>query len=224
MGELILSTIVVSVNDKKIGIKLKQARLESGLSQEQVGAKLGVTWEMISRYENGRTSPLKHLETLTEIYKKPINFFLGTEDSAKESFSIDKLVQKLKDEGIGFNAANKNVIKLITKFSGRGIERDLMQSESFYEVSTNLTDNYPNAFALKITPDIQNQVQAELKEGDIAIFTPGNTAINDEIIIGYDGITYKIMRYDEQGLDTPLASLVSSERKYKQPAAYTAGV
>lgn len=215
MGELILSTIVVSVNDKKLGIKLKQARLESGLSQEQVGAQLGVTWEMISRYENGRTSPLKHLESLANVYKKPISFFLGADEKDPESFSIDKFVARLKDEGIGFSTATKNVIKLIDHFSGRGIERDLMNSDSYYEVSTALTNNYPNAFALKINDRIDSQIKNELKDNDIAIFTPTTEANEDEIVIGYDGIKYKLMPYDPKGLDTPLAALVLIERRFK---------
>lgn len=216
MGELILSTIVISVNDKKIALKLKKARMDSGLSQEEVGAKIGVTWEMISRYENGRSSPLKHLEKFAEVYDKPLSYFITDETEAQESFDVDQLVQKLKDEGIGFSASARNVVKVLEEFSGAGIENDLHKSDSYYEVSTTLTDKYPDLFALKMSDRFSVQVDGELRHGDIALFTPTNQAAAGAIVVGYDGIKYKIMRYDEEGLDMPLALLVSIERKFAQ--------
>jgi transcriptional regulator with XRE-family HTH domain len=214
MGELILSTIVITVNDKKIGLKLKKARMDSGLSQEEVGSKIGVTWEMISRYENGRSSPLKHIEKFSTLYEKPISYFVSDEEDAKESFDLEDLVKKLKDEGIGFTANSKNVVKLINHFSGRGIDEDLSNSDQYYEVGTNLTDKYPELFALVINESLNNQVEEELRSGDVALLAPTNEAEEGDIVIGYDGINYKLMNYDKESLDMPLAKLISIERKF----------
>ena len=53
-----------------IGIQIKKARAEAQLTQSDLGGKIGVTWEMISRYENGQSSPRKNLEKISKVLKK----------------------------------------------------------------------------------------------------------------------------------------------------------
>ncbi|RMD77315.1 XRE family transcriptional regulator [Candidatus Dojkabacteria bacterium] len=58
--------------------KIKMARLESSMSQLEVGRVLGVTDKTISAYESGRiVPPVDKLMALAEIFKKPITYFLG---------------------------------------------------------------------------------------------------------------------------------------------------
>jgi transcriptional regulator with XRE-family HTH domain len=215
MGELILGTIVISVNDKALGIQLKKARLESGLSQEEVAAQLGVTWEMVSRYENGRSSPLKHIRKFAEIYSKPVTYFVANEAEQAESFDLNQLVRKLREEGIGYNKSMRNVIKVLESFSGRGIEIDLNNSSNYYEVSISLTDSYPNLFALRLEK-LKVATDVALTKDDICFFAPGVEPDKGDVVIGYDGISYKVMIFDPEGLDTALAVLVASERRYKE--------
>ena len=65
------------MNDKIIGIQIKKARAEAQLSQTELGKKIGVTWEMISRYENGKSSPRKNLEKISKALGRPIQYFFG---------------------------------------------------------------------------------------------------------------------------------------------------
>ena len=54
------------MNLKNIGLQIKHLRLSSGLTQKQLADKIGVSWEMISRYETGRSSPLNQLLPIAE--------------------------------------------------------------------------------------------------------------------------------------------------------------
>jgi transcriptional regulator with XRE-family HTH domain len=214
MGELLLSTIVISVDDKKLGIKLKQARLEKGLSQEEVANKLGLTWEMVSRYENGRSSAVKHLDKLTKIYKKPITFFIGDEDK-RETFKIADIVKQLKEEGIGYTATKKNVIKLLSKFSGKGLDDDINSTDNLHEITSSLAEKYENLFAININNLISFDKKLNFNDGDVLIFVKNGKAVKGNIVVGYDGINYEIALHTDKSQLMPLAVLVSMERKFK---------
>ena len=65
------------VDKKKLGKKIKLARVELDLNQTELATKIGTTQESISRYESGLSLP--SLETLVKIakaLKKPTSYFL----------------------------------------------------------------------------------------------------------------------------------------------------
>jgi transcriptional regulator with XRE-family HTH domain len=62
---------------KKLGRKIKLARVELDLNQSEFAKKIGAKQKSISRYENGLSAPA--LETLVRIAKaskKPVGYFL----------------------------------------------------------------------------------------------------------------------------------------------------
>lgn len=65
---------------KKIGIFLKQLRKENGMTQEQLGERIGVTNKTISRWETGNyIPPVECLLLLSSIYGISINEILAGE-------------------------------------------------------------------------------------------------------------------------------------------------
>lgn len=63
---------------KKLGKRIRLARVESDLTQTDLANKIHAKQKSISRYENGASVPT--LETLTKIanaLKKPAGYFLG---------------------------------------------------------------------------------------------------------------------------------------------------
>jgi transcriptional regulator with XRE-family HTH domain len=65
---------------KKIGQFLAQLRKEHGLTQEQLGEKLGVTNKTVSRWENGNyLPPVEILQLLSEMYGLTINEILSAQ-------------------------------------------------------------------------------------------------------------------------------------------------
>lgn len=62
---------------QKIVERLKQARLESGLGQVEVGEKLGRTQSYVSKIESGqRRFDVLQLKEFAKLYKKPLDFFI----------------------------------------------------------------------------------------------------------------------------------------------------
>ena len=108
---------------QKIGKFLAQLRREQGMTQEQLGEKLGVTNKTVSRWENGNyLPPVEMLQALSEFYGLTINELLSArrltadeyqhkaEENLKamvedSSFTLDEKVQyferKWKKDQIG---------------------------------------------------------------------------------------------------------------------------
>ena len=61
--------------------RLRQARIEAGLTQETVGERAGLTRTSVSRYESGIAPPSElALNMLATIYNKPVEWFFGEEE------------------------------------------------------------------------------------------------------------------------------------------------
>ena len=63
------------------GARLKELRLETGLSQRQLGEKLGVCNQTVSFWESGSREP--DLDTLSEIaenFDVSVDYLLGRKD------------------------------------------------------------------------------------------------------------------------------------------------
>jgi len=82
---------------KDFSLKLKSARIESGLSQRSLGLSVGLSDKTISSYELSRSYPsLEILKKLSEKLKKPIGYFFSN-DSEDTLLSIEKLIEKNKE-------------------------------------------------------------------------------------------------------------------------------
>jgi transcriptional regulator with XRE-family HTH domain len=54
------------MNKKEIGENIKIYRNKKNLTQQELADKIGVTWEMISRYERGVSSPLQKIDNISK--------------------------------------------------------------------------------------------------------------------------------------------------------------
>lgn len=62
---------------KKLGKKIKIARIELDLTQTDLAKKIGAKQKSISRYENGISLPsLETLVKIAKVLKKPTSYFL----------------------------------------------------------------------------------------------------------------------------------------------------
>lgn len=58
--------------------RLRAARLETGLSQEEVAERLGTSQSFVSRSETGeRRMDVIELQVFAAIYQKPMSYFLS---------------------------------------------------------------------------------------------------------------------------------------------------
>jgi transcriptional regulator with XRE-family HTH domain len=62
---------------KKLGKKIKIARVELDLNQSELAKKIGAKQKSISRYENGLSMPsIETLVKVAKVLKKPASYFL----------------------------------------------------------------------------------------------------------------------------------------------------
>ena len=92
----------------EIGDKIKNLRLQNGLTQEELGAKVGVQKAAIYKYENGLVVNLKRsiLEKLALVLDTTPTYLMGMEDAEPAQASLTKaqtsllsVFDKLNEEG-----------------------------------------------------------------------------------------------------------------------------
>ena len=98
-----------------LGEKIKQARLEAGLSQRQLGGE-EITRNMLSLIEHGAANPsMKTLRVLAQRLGKPISYFLedGADDPAALTQSADTLRQAREALTAGKNLYAAQLLELV---------------------------------------------------------------------------------------------------------------
>lgn len=64
----------------KLGKKIKQYREEKKLTQQQLGDSIGVSWEMISKYERGINEPYNRIERIAKALDVEVSDLLVNEN------------------------------------------------------------------------------------------------------------------------------------------------
>ena len=84
------------MNMQKIGSCLGQLRKEQGLTQEQLGEKLGVTNKTVSRWETGAyLPPVEMLQMLSQMYGITINEILSGDRLGEKEYK-DRAEENIK--------------------------------------------------------------------------------------------------------------------------------
>jgi transcriptional regulator with XRE-family HTH domain len=70
------TTLRTDPRDAEVGRRLRTQRLTKGLSQTQLGAKIGVTFQQVQKYENGvNRIGAGRLSRIAEALDVPVTFF-----------------------------------------------------------------------------------------------------------------------------------------------------
>ena len=102
--------------------KLKQARLESDLTLEQVADALNTSYPTIWRYEAGQRNPSgPTLHALASLYGRAMDWFFGEED--EESLTSEPDPDSTYEEDMAF-------IESIPSLAFRGVEGDLTPEQA----------------------------------------------------------------------------------------------
>ena len=145
------------MNNNYIGENIKIYRERQKLTQQQLADKIGKTWEMISRYERGVSSPLNQLESLAKA--------LNTTPS--------ELLNDITEKGIKLNF---NKVPLFTNNS-----RDFKKEETYlyYNTPDWILSLNPNVFAIDMKV-IDNS------NGVVFVSPDSEININDMVLIRED--------------------------------------
>ena len=84
-----------------LGGRIQRARKGTGLSQEAVGTRIGVSWMTVHRWERSqRGISEENLDRLCEFYDKPLRWFLTLEEGdLEEDGPSDESTAKLSRSG-----------------------------------------------------------------------------------------------------------------------------
>lgn len=78
------------MNNKYVGENIRTFRIRRKLTQRELGDKIGKTWEMISRYETGKSSPMNQLSKLADVLDVDTTDLLRDSDS-KDLYSSNRV-------------------------------------------------------------------------------------------------------------------------------------
>lgn len=116
----------VSDDDATIGTKLRVRRVEADMSQDDLGKKLGVSFQQIQKYEKGvnRISAVR-LGEIAKIFGEPTSYFTGEHDTKSTSkytaLLTDSPTQRLvvAFAAIADTAMRYKIVGLVESISGK---------------------------------------------------------------------------------------------------------
>ena len=83
----------------KLGLKLKKARKDAGLSQKEVSSVLQLSDKTVSAYEVGRAEPsLDVLRAISRLVDQPLNYFIESEDTDEMDVVLQSKLTKIERE------------------------------------------------------------------------------------------------------------------------------
>ncbi len=110
------------ITKEQIGAKIRQLRVEKGISQESLGTALGRTHATISDIERGKTDvSVRDLYIIANFLKIPVTEFLSTEDrntAVHSSFAQNRDAKDITPEEKQFaDKVAGDFIKLAREFA-----------------------------------------------------------------------------------------------------------
>ncbi|MBJ6802071.1 helix-turn-helix domain-containing protein [Geomonas propionica] len=82
------------LTDIQIGQKIREFRLQAGVTQEKLAEELGITFQQIQKYERGVTKVnLVKLQQLAETLKIPISAFF--QDGSHTAFQLNDIEKQV---------------------------------------------------------------------------------------------------------------------------------
>lgn len=104
---------------------LRSLRLKSGLSQEELGKKLGLAKSTISMYESGTREPnLEVLEAIADTFNVDMNTLTDSKVSADLSSELQEYLEELK---------NRSEMRMLFSLAKGATKEDVMQAVKIIE-------------------------------------------------------------------------------------------
>lgn len=123
------------VVDRHVGSRLRLLRMKAGLSQEALGARLGLTFQQVQKYEKGQNRiGASRLYQLSRILRVPVSvFFEGLPDDAdadvtspslgflstSEGYDLNLAFSRIRDPG-----ARRKIVELVQSLASVTVDDD----------------------------------------------------------------------------------------------------
>jgi transcriptional regulator with XRE-family HTH domain len=171
---------------RNIGENIRKYRRRLDLTQDELADKVGVTWEMISRYERGESSPMNKLDKISQGLGISITDLI--DDSKDGSYSIPLFVKVPKN--FSFNKENTTV---------------------FYNCPKWLVRLDPEVFAVD-TDLIDKQNLIGKRKGYIFI-SPHSRIESSDLVLIHDNGKLRVEKYKQNGYE-PVGRVMMQEVIY----------
>lgn len=149
-----------------IGDNIRSHRRQADMTQEQLADKLGVSYQSVSRWENGSTYPdMELLPAIAKIFGISIDELLGMPDEKREE-EAQEVFTKLAKATFESPVDTNKVVDLI-----RDIRRNYLDSTYFFDfwVSTN-----NRVYRIpEVLPEVRFIVE-DVLDGKLSMFTKNN--------------------------------------------------
>ena len=105
---------------------LKKLRIQSGMSQEELGNKLGLAKSTISMYENGVREPksIEILEAIADTFNVDMNTLTDSKTSAELNDELQEYLEELK---------NRSEMRMLFSLAKGATKEDVMQAVRIIE-------------------------------------------------------------------------------------------
>lgn len=116
------------------GIKIKELRKLSGMSQEELGRRIGVQRAAIQKYEKGTVEniPIKSIENIATVFDVSPTYILGWNETASNPLAIEvKVVQGVKN---CFGAGAVDLLETFTEVNHTGQQRLLQYADEVHQL------------------------------------------------------------------------------------------
>ena len=161
-----------SLKRAEAGERLKTARQTVGLSQLVVAQKVGVSREMVSRWENGRAWPtIDHLRNLIGLYGISMDWLLGNDRRVAEGRQVYEIgpLQEMELASVA----------IIGAVSAGGLVEAWQDDLGHLEVPRSILREAPRAFGLRV---YGNSLASEwIYEGAIVVVDPDAPFVDGRI-------------------------------------------
>lgn len=120
------------LSNSDIGRAIRKHRCESGLTQEELAERIGVTCQQLQRYEYGKnTLNVEIIQTIAQVLQVPIACFFNERESEPEVWpvpSMSPIEQRLMEQfrRIGNGETRRLVLNILKVVTTEGI-RDVGQ-------------------------------------------------------------------------------------------------
>ena len=142
-----------------IGSNIKRLRRKNDMTQEQLAVRLGVTFQSVSRWENGQVYPdMELMPAIAEIFGASVDSLMGVPESEKEKRAtalVLEFVRLCRERDPDKNAEKMTELLRI-------IRRNYADCEAFYHIWTDV-DLSQLSFE-PILNELRHTVEARLKK------------------------------------------------------------
>jgi transcriptional regulator with XRE-family HTH domain len=108
--------------DVAVGQRIRSQRLMLGLSQTELGNKLGITFQQIQKYEKGTNRvSVGRLQQIAQLFKMPVSFFF--EGASGKSPSADHINESLEFLD---TAASVRLVRSFAEIDDAEVRRDIV--------------------------------------------------------------------------------------------------